>query len=61
MLSLHSSSDGNVPYEDFHERYISFKHDSFRIRSVSYEEPNDTIEEIKECRYVITFKVTHQI
>lgn len=41
FMSLHSSSDGNAPYEDFHEKYISFKHDSFRIRSVSFEEPKD--------------------
>lgn len=41
MYSLHSSSDGNAPYEDFHEKYISYKHDSFRIQGVSLEEPLD--------------------
>ncbi|KPJ16021.1 Regulator of G-protein signaling 12 [Papilio machaon] len=38
-----SSSDGNAPYEDFHEKYISYKHEPFRIRSVSFEEQTDTI------------------
>ncbi|CAH2043452.1 unnamed protein product, partial [Iphiclides podalirius] len=41
-----SSSDGNAPYEDFHEKYISYKHEPFRIRSVSFEEQTDTKEEI---------------
>ncbi|GBP52257.1 hypothetical protein EVAR_83118_1 [Eumeta japonica] len=37
-----SSSDGNAPYEDFHEKYISYKHDSFSIRSVSFEEQSES-------------------
>ncbi|XP_049875960.1 uncharacterized protein LOC126373752 isoform X3 [Pectinophora gossypiella] len=37
-----SSSDGNGPYEDFHEKYINFKHEPFRIRSVSFEEQSES-------------------
>ncbi|CAB3233975.1 unnamed protein product [Arctia plantaginis] len=37
-----SSSDGNA-YEDFHEKYISYKHEPFRNRSVSFEEPTEII------------------
>ncbi|XP_063386355.1 serine-rich adhesin for platelets [Cydia fagiglandana] len=43
-----SSSDGNAPYEDFHEKYISYKHDSFRIRSVSFEEQIETVDVKKD-------------
>ncbi|CAG9564810.1 unnamed protein product [Danaus chrysippus] len=39
-----SSSDGNAPYEDFHEKYISYKHEPFRIRSVSFEEKSERCE-----------------
>ncbi|CAK1555851.1 unnamed protein product [Leptosia nina] len=39
-----SSSEGNAPYEDFHEKYISYKHESFRIRSVSFEDKTETID-----------------
>ncbi|CAF4930089.1 unnamed protein product [Pieris macdunnoughi] len=39
-----SSSEGNAPYEDFHEKYISYKHDSFRIRSVSFEDKTESID-----------------
>ncbi|CAH0720374.1 unnamed protein product, partial [Brenthis ino] len=38
-----SSSDGNAPYEDFHEKYISYKHEPFRIRSVSFEEKTERV------------------
>ncbi|XP_026495851.1 uncharacterized protein LOC113400488 [Vanessa tameamea] len=38
-----SSSDGNAPYEDFHEKYISYKHEPFRIRSVSFEEKPERV------------------
>ncbi|CAH0589127.1 unnamed protein product [Chrysodeixis includens] len=38
-----SSSDGNAPYEDFHEKYISYKHEPFRNRSVSFEEKTEII------------------
>ncbi|XP_075980368.1 uncharacterized protein LOC142979379 isoform X6 [Anticarsia gemmatalis] len=38
-----SSSDGNAPYEDFHEKYISYKHEPFRNRSVSFEEHTEII------------------
>lgn len=52
--SLHSSSDGNAPYEDFHEKYISYKHEPFRNRSVSFEEPTEIIskkDDVHELRY----------
>ncbi|XP_037293091.1 uncharacterized protein LOC115442702 [Manduca sexta] len=49
-----SSSDGNAPYEDFHEKYISYKHEPFRNRSVSFEEPT----EITSKRDAITTKST---
>lgn len=52
-ISFHSSSDGNA-YEDFHEKYISYKHEPFRNRSVSFEEPTEIIvkkDEILESRY----------
>ncbi|CAH2258228.1 jg19922 [Pararge aegeria aegeria] len=39
-----SSSDGNAPYEDFHEKYISYKHEPFRIRSVSFEEKTEPVD-----------------
>ncbi|XP_045774292.1 uncharacterized protein LOC123873499 isoform X7 [Maniola jurtina] len=39
-----SSSDGNAPYEDFHEKYISYKHEPFRIRSVSFEEKTERVD-----------------
>lgn len=42
--SLRSSSDGNAPYEDFHEKYISYKHEPFRIRSVSFEEKTERVD-----------------
>lgn len=51
---LHSSSDGNAPYEDFHEKYIIYKHEPFRNRSVSFEEKTEIINkdvEIPENRY----------
>ncbi|XP_053611139.1 serine-rich adhesin for platelets isoform X3 [Plodia interpunctella] len=38
-----SSSDGNAPYEDFHEKYISYKHEPFRNRSVSFEQRTEII------------------
>nr|XP_037874468.1 uncharacterized protein LOC101741769 isoform X3 [Bombyx mori] len=38
-----SSSDGNAPYEDFHEKYISYKHEPFRNRSVSFEDKPEII------------------
>ncbi|XP_073961320.1 uncharacterized protein isoform X5 [Choristoneura fumiferana] len=44
-----SSSDGNAPYEDFHEKYISYKHDSFRIRSVSFEEQIESVDVKKDA------------
>lgn len=47
-ISLHSSSDGNIPYEDFHEKYISYKHEIFRIRSVSFEDQTDTEQKAEE-------------
>ncbi|XP_037302447.1 uncharacterized protein LOC119192785, partial [Manduca sexta] len=49
-----SSSDGNAPYEDFHEKYISYKHEPFRNRSVSFEEPTEIISK----RDAITTKST---
>ncbi|XP_045500455.1 uncharacterized protein LOC123697926 [Colias croceus] len=39
-----SSSESNAPYEDFHEKYISYKHESFRIRSVSFEDKTETLD-----------------
>lgn len=56
-ISFHSSSDGNAPYEDFHEKYISYKHEPFRNRSVSFEEQTQIIvdkDEIHESRYART-------
>lgn len=57
LKSLRSSSDGNAPYEDFHEKYISYKHEPFRIRSVSFEEKpeRDDKEEIPLERQVFSF------
>lgn len=55
FVFLHSSSDGNPPYGDFHEKYISYKHETFRKRSVSFEEKPEIInaqdDEIPEIRY----------
>lgn len=56
FVFLHSSSDGNPPYGDFHEKYISYKHETFRNRSVSFEEKrkvelNAQDIEIPETRY----------
>lgn len=52
---LHSSSDGNPPYGDFHEKYISYKHETFRNRSVSFEEKPEIMNaqdvKIPETRY----------
>lgn len=66
--SLHSSSDGNAPYEDFHEKYISYKHEPFRIRSVSFEEQTDTIirDEMPSLRYarllyILRNKLSHNL
>ncbi|XP_031764665.2 uncharacterized protein LOC116412897 isoform X2 [Galleria mellonella] len=43
-----SSSDGNAPYEDFHEKYISYKHEPFRNRSVSFEERTEIVNKKDE-------------
>ncbi|VVC90362.1 unnamed protein product, partial [Leptidea sinapis] len=39
-----SSSESNAPYEDFHEKYISYKHESFRIRSISFEDKTESFD-----------------
>ncbi|KAJ0174717.1 hypothetical protein K1T71_009825 [Dendrolimus kikuchii] len=51
-----SSSDGNAPYEDFHEKYISYKHEPFRNRSVSFEEPAEILSKKDICPEVSTAK-----
>ncbi|KAL0821657.1 hypothetical protein ABMA28_005098 [Loxostege sticticalis] len=51
-----SSSDGNAPYEDFHEKYISYKHEPFRNRSVSFEEPTEFINVRDEVHELSTAK-----
>ncbi|XP_063829230.1 uncharacterized protein LOC135078632 [Ostrinia nubilalis] len=51
-----SSSDGNGPYEDFHEKYISYKHEPFRNRSVSFEEPTEIINKRAEVPELSTAK-----
>ncbi|KAL4709056.1 hypothetical protein ACJJTC_005917 [Scirpophaga incertulas] len=51
-----SSSDGNAPYEDFHEKYISYKHEPFRNRSVSFEEPNEIINKRDDVLELSTAK-----